>query len=42
MKTIASWIDTVLMSGGDAAIIEKTRAKVQDLCKQFPVPNYNL
>jgi len=42
MKTIAGWIDEVLTSNGDAAVIEKIRPQIQDLCRQHPVPNYNL
>jgi len=36
MRTIARWIAAVLKSGGDEALIQKTRAQVVEFCKQFP------
>jgi glycine hydroxymethyltransferase len=42
MRHIADWIDRVLTSGGDQSTIARVRADVMDLCKQHPVPNYNL
>ena len=42
MRTVANWIDQVLTSNGDATILDKVRAQLLDLCRQFPVPNYNL
>lgn len=39
MKTVAKWVDTVLNSNGDEQVIAKVRAEVEDLCKQYPVPN---
>ncbi|NOT01097.1 MAG: serine hydroxymethyltransferase [Phycisphaerales bacterium] len=38
MKTTAGWIDDVLRSGGDAAVIERVRGDVHSLCEQFPIP----
>ena len=39
MRTVAGLIHQVLSSAGDAAAIDRTRAQVRDLCKQFPVPH---
>ncbi|NLW87976.1 MAG: serine hydroxymethyltransferase [Planctomycetes bacterium] len=41
MKRIAGWIDTVLMGDGNAAIAQKVRNQVEELCNQFPIPNSN-
>ena len=38
MKSVAAWIDQVLRSQGDDAVIARVRGEVLDLCKQFPVP----
>ncbi|MFP4354430.1 MAG: serine hydroxymethyltransferase [Phycisphaerae bacterium] len=38
MKKIAAWVDTVLTSGGDEAILQKVGQEVQATCKQFPLP----
>jgi len=42
MRSIAGWIDAVLTSGGDKDKIHKVHKQVMDLCRQHPVPNYNL
>ena len=38
MPVVADWIDAVLRGDGDAAVIEKVRAAVADLCAQYPMP----
>ncbi len=38
METVAGWIDRVLRSRGDGGTIERVRAEVLELCKQFPLP----
>ena len=42
MRLIADWIDRVLISGGDQSVMVRVRQEVRDLCKEHPVPNYNL
>jgi len=37
-QTIAGWIDQVLRSQGDAAVIERVRGEVRSMCDQFPLP----
>ncbi len=37
MKTIAGWIDEVLRSRGDAAVIGRVRGGVLAMCEQFPI-----
>ena len=37
MKAIAGWIDEVLRSQGDAAVISKVSGEVLSLCEQFPL-----
>ena len=39
MKTIAQWIDSILMSGGDGETIQDIHGKVLELCSQFPIPH---
>jgi glycine hydroxymethyltransferase len=39
MKAVAGWIDRVLTSKGDEAVVEDIRGKVLELCRQFPIPN---
>jgi glycine hydroxymethyltransferase len=39
MKTIAGWIDEVLLSGGAEGMLTKVRKGVAELCRQFPIPN---
>ncbi|MGB2820019.1 MAG: serine hydroxymethyltransferase [Phycisphaerae bacterium] len=39
MKTIAGWIDEILTSGGDKALLRSIRRKVLEMCRQFPIPN---
>jgi glycine hydroxymethyltransferase len=36
---LSEWIDTVLMSNGDEAILANVAGAVTELCDQFPVPN---
>jgi len=38
MRQIAKWIDGVLASPDDAALIKRVRGDVHDLCVQFPAP----
>ncbi|MCB9868154.1 MAG: serine hydroxymethyltransferase [Phycisphaerales bacterium] len=38
MKTIAAFIDKVLRSAGDQAVIDSVRHEVKTLCDQFPLP----
>ena len=38
MKRIAGWIDEVLASGGDSAVIDRVRGEVRELCAAFPLP----
>ena len=38
MRTIATWIDAALKSAGDKAQLERTRAQVRELGRQFPAP----
>jgi glycine hydroxymethyltransferase len=38
MKHIASWITRVLSAPDDAAISDRVRGEVRELCRQFPVP----
>ena len=37
MRLIAGWIDEFLTGDGDKAMIKKTRRKVRELCRAFPV-----
>jgi glycine hydroxymethyltransferase len=39
MKQIAVWITQVLTHPGDAAVIERVRGGVLELCQQFPAPS---
>ena len=39
MKTLAAWIDQILSSDGDEAVISRVNNEVIELCKQFPIPN---
>jgi len=38
MRRIGTWIDQVLSHPGDAAVLERVRAGVRELCEQFPAP----
>lgn len=38
MEIVAAWIDTVLVSKGDAAIAKGTRAEIGGFCEAFPMP----
>jgi glycine hydroxymethyltransferase len=38
MRRIGGWILTVLKSPQDAAVRQRVRGEVSDLCRQFPVP----
>jgi glycine hydroxymethyltransferase len=38
MRRIGAWIDQVLSHPGDAAVLERVRAGVRELCEQFPAP----
>ncbi|HNX26058.1 MAG TPA: serine hydroxymethyltransferase [Phycisphaerae bacterium] len=42
INVLADLMDTVLMSNGDTAVINRTAAKIHDLCKRFPLPNDKL
>jgi glycine hydroxymethyltransferase len=37
MKTIGSWIAQVLKSGGDEAVLSKTRSQVSELAQSYPI-----
>ena len=39
MARIAAWIDAVLLSGGDEAVLAEVRGGVAELCRRFPIPN---
>ena len=39
MKTIGGWIDEVLSSGGDEAVIARIGGQVLEMCRQYPIPN---
>jgi glycine hydroxymethyltransferase len=38
MAQLADWIDEVLMSDGDEAVIARVRAAIKEFCEQFPIP----
>jgi glycine hydroxymethyltransferase len=38
MRTIAGWIDTALSNASDPSSLERIRASVRELGKQFPAP----
>ncbi len=38
MKTLADWINDVLVSEGDTDVITRVRSDVMDFCQQFPIP----
>jgi glycine hydroxymethyltransferase len=38
MRAIAGWIGVVLGHAGDAAVQERVRGQVRELCRQFPAP----
>jgi glycine hydroxymethyltransferase len=38
MKKVGAWILQVLRSPEDAAVIDRVRGEIKDLCKGFPVP----
>jgi glycine hydroxymethyltransferase len=38
MRQIAGWMGEVLASPADAAVLERVRGKVRELCQQFPAP----
>lgn len=42
MVIIADWIDRILTSNGEANVNRKAQKFVQEICKEFPVPNHNL
>ena len=39
MTTVASFIDRVLESKGDAAVAQQVKGEIQQLCEQYPLPN---
>ena len=39
MRTVGDWIDRVLRSGGDRAVLDAVAAEVRQLCQQFPLPH---
>ena len=41
MKTVAGWIDEILSSDGNEAVIKKVSSAVLELGRQFPIPNVN-
>src|SRR5262249_41868063 len=38
MRTIGRWIGEVLAAPDDAAVQERVRGRVRELCQQFPAP----
>jgi len=38
MRQVAEWIDRVLASKGDKKTLNTVRGKVEELCRQFPLP----
>jgi len=42
MDRIAGWIDRVLDSGGDAAVLDEVRAEVDGFCHDFPIYDWRL
>jgi glycine hydroxymethyltransferase len=40
MKMVGLWIDQVLTSKGDHAVVAKVKAGVEELCERFPIPNH--
>ncbi len=38
MRQIAKWITDVLAHHGDAAVSERVKGGVLELCKQYPAP----
>jgi glycine hydroxymethyltransferase len=40
MKQIAVWIDTVLSSNARVGAIAGVRAAVEEICREFPIPNH--
>ena len=41
MQLIAGWIDEILTTRGNEAVIERVAVGVAELCRQFRVPHYN-
>ena len=39
VSQLSEWIDTVLMSNGDEAILAKVAGAVTEMCSQYPIPN---
>ena len=37
MEQVAAWIDRVLGSSGDAAVIAAVRAEIRAFCSRFPL-----
>jgi glycine hydroxymethyltransferase len=42
MQKIAEWIDRVVSSPSDEALLAKTAAEVKDLCKSFAAPGIRI
>jgi len=40
MDLVAGWINTIAQNLEDAAVIAKVGKEVQELCAQFPLPEY--
>ncbi len=38
MKTLADWINDVIVSEGDVGVITRVRGDVMEFCRQFPIP----
>jgi glycine hydroxymethyltransferase len=38
MQRVGQWILTVLKAADNAAVIDRTRAEIQEFCKNYPVP----
>jgi glycine hydroxymethyltransferase len=39
METIASWIDEIIRSQGDPAMLERLRRQAHELCEHYPLPH---
>ncbi len=42
VSQLADWSDRILTSEGNSDTIDPIKAEVAEMCRQFPVPNYNL
>jgi glycine hydroxymethyltransferase len=42
MQRIASWIDRVVATPADDALLTKTASEVKDMCAKFPAPGIRI